>query len=118
MGGIGYRVEGSIREADARVRITARLVSAVDGFSVWGARYAREVTDVLGVQGDVAARIALGLTGSVLAVEQERRERLAEQGRASWALMSVLEGLGAVAEVTVGAGSAMFDWGMGFSDGV
>ncbi len=118
MDGIGYRVEGSIREADARVRITARLVSAVDGFSVWGARYDREVTDVLGVQGDVAARIALGLTGSVLAVEQERRERLAEQGRASWALMSVLEGLGAVAEVTVGAGSAMFDWGMGFSDGV
>jgi adenylate cyclase len=116
-GVIRYRVEGSIREAGARVRITARLVSAVDGFSVWGARYDREVTDVLGVQGDVAARIAFGLTGSVLTVEQERRERLAEQGRASWALMSILEGLGAVAEIAVGTGSSVIDWGMGISDG-
>jgi adenylate cyclase len=117
-GGIRYRVEGSIREANARVRITARLVSAVDGFSVWGARYDREVKDVLGVQGDVAARLALGLTGSVLAVEQERHERVAEKGGVTWALMSVIQGLGAVAETAVSAGSAMLDLEVGIADGV
>ena len=112
-GNTAYRVEGSIREVGERVRITARLVSIADGHSVWGARYDRDLADVLEVQGDVASRVALGLVGGVLTVEEERRESLAERGRAGSVLMTLLAGLGAITESAVNAGQAVFEGIMG-----
>lgn len=55
-------VEGSVREAGNRVRITAQLIDASDGYHLWSADYTRSLTDILSVQDEVARAIAAALT--------------------------------------------------------
>jgi TolB-like protein len=50
-------LEGSVRRADNRLRITAQLVNAEDGYHVWSERYDREITDVFAIQEDIARAI-------------------------------------------------------------
>jgi adenylate cyclase len=50
-------LEGSIRRAGNRVRITAQLIDAVSGAHVWADRYDRDLTDIFEVQDDVTRRI-------------------------------------------------------------
>jgi adenylate cyclase len=56
--GVGYLVEGSVRRAGERVRITAQLTQAGDGGVLWSQSYDREVRDLLAVQTEVALQIA------------------------------------------------------------
>ena len=51
-------LEGSVRRAGSRIRITAQLIDALGGHQVWSERYDRELTDVFGVQDEIAAAIA------------------------------------------------------------
>jgi len=55
---VGSIVEGTIRRAGDRLRVTARLVHVHDGFQVWSERYDRGVDDVFTIQEDVARNIA------------------------------------------------------------
>jgi serine/threonine protein kinase/tetratricopeptide (TPR) repeat protein len=50
-------LEGSVRRAGSRVRITAQLINAVDGYHIWSERYDREVQDVFEIQEEVARTI-------------------------------------------------------------
>jgi len=50
-------LEGSVRRAGSRVRITAQLVNATDGYHIWSERYDREVQDVFEIQEEVARTI-------------------------------------------------------------
>jgi adenylate cyclase len=50
-------LEGSVRRADNRLRITAQLVSAVDGYHLWSERYDREMKDVFAIQEEIAEAI-------------------------------------------------------------
>ncbi|MDR3421188.1 MAG: adenylate/guanylate cyclase domain-containing protein [Xanthobacteraceae bacterium] len=50
-------LEGSIRRAGQRVRITAQLIDAATGAHVWAERYDRDLTDIFEVQDDVTRRI-------------------------------------------------------------
>ncbi|RQS57403.1 hypothetical protein DID96_36750 [Burkholderia sp. Bp8963] len=50
-------LEGSVRRADNRLRITAQLVSAVDGYHLWSERYDREMKDVFAIQEEIAQAI-------------------------------------------------------------
>ncbi len=54
-------LEGSVRKAGNRLRVTARLVKVADGFQLWSERYDREMTDVFVIQDDIARAIAAGL---------------------------------------------------------
>ena len=54
-------LEGSVRRAGSRVRITAQLISAKDGTHLWSERYDRELTDVFAIQDDIASAIAVAL---------------------------------------------------------
>ena len=54
-------LEGSVRRAGSRVRITAQLISAKDGTHLWSERYDRELTDVFAIQDDIASAIAAAL---------------------------------------------------------
>ena len=54
-------LEGSVRKAGDRLRITARLAKVTDGFTLWSERYDREMTDVFAIQDDIATAIAAGL---------------------------------------------------------
>ncbi|MEX3894093.1 winged helix-turn-helix domain-containing protein [Paraburkholderia sp. BR10954] len=50
-------LEGSVRRADNRLRITAQLVSAVDGYHLWSEHYDREMKDVFAIQEEIAQAI-------------------------------------------------------------
>ncbi len=54
-------LEGTVRRAGARLRITAQLVNAADGYQLWSERYDREMTDVFEVQDEIANAIAARL---------------------------------------------------------
>jgi TolB-like protein/predicted Ser/Thr protein kinase len=54
-------LEGSVRRAGNRVRVTAQLINAADGYHMWSERYDREMTDVFAVQDEIAAAIAAAL---------------------------------------------------------
>ena len=59
--GVAYVVEGSVRKAGNRVRITAQLIKAADGFHVWSENFDRELKDIFAVQDEIAGLIAKNL---------------------------------------------------------
>jgi len=65
---VHHIVEGSVREMGDRVRITAQLIDAGDGYSIWSASYDRNLADILSVQGDVARAVAAALTHRIIPV--------------------------------------------------
>jgi TolB-like protein/Flp pilus assembly protein TadD len=54
-------VEGSVRKAGTRLRITAQLINAENGVSLWTENYDREYADVFAIQEDIATAIAASL---------------------------------------------------------
>jgi eukaryotic-like serine/threonine-protein kinase len=54
-------LEGSIRRSGNRIRITAQLINAADGYHLWSQRYDREMADVFAVQDEISAAIARAL---------------------------------------------------------
>ena len=69
---VGTVLEGSVRRAGSRLRLTAQLVDAGDGVHLWSERYDRELTDIFEVQDEIAAAIA-GALKVQLCVEPETR---------------------------------------------
>jgi len=59
--GVAHVVEGSVRRDGDRLRVTAQLIRAADGFHVWSENYDRETEDTFGVQTDIAEKIASAL---------------------------------------------------------
>ncbi len=59
--GVSHIVEGSVRKSGNRVRITAQLIKASDGYHVWSDRFDRELTDVFALQDEIAGLIAQNL---------------------------------------------------------
>jgi serine/threonine protein kinase len=70
--GAAYVLEGSIRRAGNRVRITAQLVEAATRHSVWAERYDRQMDDVFAIQEEIARSIAQALR--ITLTPQEQRE--------------------------------------------
>ena len=56
--GVATVLEGSVRKAGHRIRITAQLVNVADGFHLWSERYDREMEDIFAVQDEIARSIA------------------------------------------------------------
>jgi serine/threonine-protein kinase len=56
--GVATVLEGSVRKAGTRFRITAQLVNVADGYHLWSERYDRELEDIFAVQDDIARMIA------------------------------------------------------------
>ena len=64
-------LEGSVRRAGNRVRVTAQLVSAREGYQLWSKRFDRELTDIFAIQDEIAATIVDELKmGTAAAVRQ------------------------------------------------
>jgi adenylate cyclase len=70
--GVRYVLEGSIRRAGDRIRISAQLIDAVTGAHRWGERYDRELRDVFAVQDEVSRAIVGILVAHVNKAETER----------------------------------------------
>ena len=71
-------LEGSVRRAGNRVRITAQLVDVTDGYHLWSERYDREIADVFAVQDEIAAAIAAKLKTTLAAGAEARAQRATE----------------------------------------
>jgi TolB-like protein/Tfp pilus assembly protein PilF len=56
--GVTHAIEGSVRRADRRIRVTAQLVRVSDHCHIWSERYDRDVDDVFAIQDDIADEIA------------------------------------------------------------
>jgi adenylate cyclase len=70
--GARYLLEGSVRKAGHRVRITAQLIDAPTGHHVWAERYDRELDDLFGIQDEITASIAAAVEPEIMAVEEHR----------------------------------------------
>ena len=68
-GALGVRtiLEGSVRRAGSRVRVTAQLINADDGYHLWSERYDRELTDVFAIQDEIAQAISGALQRTLVA---------------------------------------------------
>ena len=74
---VGNVLEGSVRAAGSRLRITAQLITVDDGCHLWSERFDREAGDVFGIQDEITAAIV-----DRLALALHLRERAALRGRA------------------------------------
>lgn len=70
--GVRYVVEGNVRKAGERVRITAQLIDAATGHHVWADRYDRELKDIFDLQDDVRQKIVTALAVQLSAGEREQ----------------------------------------------
>ncbi len=59
--GVRTVLEGSVRRAGSRIRVTAQLITAEDGSHLWSERYDREMADVFALQDEIAGAIATAL---------------------------------------------------------
>ncbi len=70
-------LEGSVRRSGNRLRITAQLINAADGYHIWSERYDRELQDIFEVQDEIAKTIANRLK---VTLRGERQEPLVKAG--------------------------------------
>jgi adenylate cyclase len=82
--GVRYVVEGSVRKAGQRVRITAQLIDATTGHHVWAERYDRELRDIFEVQDEVAATIAAAISPELRRADSERSLRSRPENLEAW----------------------------------
>jgi eukaryotic-like serine/threonine-protein kinase len=59
--GVRAVLEGSVRRAANRIRVTAQLINADDGYQLWSERYDRELADIFAIQDEIAAAICAAL---------------------------------------------------------
>ncbi len=64
--GVAHVLEGSVQKAGNRVRITAQLIRADDGFHVWSQNYDRTLEDIFAIQDEIATDVANALDSSLL----------------------------------------------------
>ena len=74
--GVRYVLEGSVRKAGARVRITAQLIDAATGHHLWAERFDRDLADIFAVQDEVTSRIVVTLAGKLEESERRRARSL------------------------------------------
>ncbi len=74
--GVRYVVEGSVRKAGNRVRVTAQLVEAASGNHLWAERYDRDLEDIFAVQDELVRTIVSTVGGRLDSAGQKRTERL------------------------------------------
>jgi TolB-like protein/Tfp pilus assembly protein PilF len=69
--GVAYLVEGSVRKADGKLRITAQLIDTRNGYHMWTDTYERENKDIFGVQDQITAAIATELSKHVSGIDKK-----------------------------------------------
>jgi TolB-like protein len=63
--GVAHVLEGSVRSTPERIRVTAQLIRAADGFHVWSQTYDRDAADMIAIQEDLAKQIAIAMRTSM-----------------------------------------------------
>ena len=66
---VAHILEGSVRKAQNRVRITAQLIKVEDGYHLWSDTFDRELDDIFAIQEEIATRVVSELTSTLLGSE-------------------------------------------------
>lgn len=69
---VAHVLEGSVQRAGDRVRITAQLIRAADGFQLWSENYDRTLDDIFGIQDEIAEKVGGALTVSLLGSRSDK----------------------------------------------
>lgn len=83
---VTHVVEGSVRKAGGRVRITAQLVDGMAGDHVWAERYDRDLTDIFAIQDEISKAIVEALQLTLLPKEKRAIEQRQTQSAAAYDL--------------------------------
>ena len=67
--GVRYVLEGSVRKASGKVRITGQLIDAITGAHIWADRFERDLTDVFALQDEVTAAVVSAVQPKLLQTE-------------------------------------------------
>ena len=83
---VGHVLEGSVRRAGTRVRITAQLIDGASGEHVWAERYDRDVNDIFALQDEISSTIVKVLKVKLLPGEREAIEHRSTTDPAAYKL--------------------------------
>lgn len=81
---VRYLLEGSVRKAGHRVRITAQLIETESGNNVWAESYDRELNDIFEVQDDITRHIAVAIEPAITLAEIERAKTGRTKNISAW----------------------------------
>jgi len=70
--GVRYILQGSMRRAGQRVRISSQLIDIATGTHLWADRYDRDLTDIFAVQDDITSRVAAAIEPALSRAESQR----------------------------------------------
>ena len=95
--GVRYVLEGSVRKAGNRVRISGQLIDAATGNHVWAERYDRELANIFAVHDEITERVVAAIEPQLYAAEHFRSQRKPPESLDAWecvirALSSVGQG--------------------------
>jgi adenylate cyclase len=83
--GVRYVLEGSLRKAGSRVRVTAQLVETETGRHVWAERYDRDLADIFALQDEITEAATIAIAPAIAEAEQRRAMRKPPQNLDAWA---------------------------------
>jgi adenylate cyclase len=83
--GVRYVLEGSLRKAGNRIRVTGQLVEAETGRHVWAERYDRELTDIFAVQDEITEAVTIATAPAIADAELHRALRKPPESLDAWA---------------------------------
>jgi adenylate cyclase len=84
--GVRYVLEGSVRKAGTRMRVTTQLIDATAGTHIWAERYDRELEDIFAIQDEVTEAIVAAIAPEIGDVERERAQRKPPDNLDAWGL--------------------------------
>jgi len=82
--GVRYVLEGSLRKAGHRVRLSAQLIEAATGAHVWAGRYDRDLADIFAVQDEITEATTSAIAPAIASAEQQRAMRKAPTSLDAW----------------------------------
>jgi adenylate cyclase len=86
--GVRYVLEGSVRRAASRVRVTTQLIDAVTGGHHWAERYDRDLVDIFALQDDITRSVAAAIEPRLIAAEGVRSFARSPADLGAWELVA------------------------------
>ncbi len=82
--GVKYVLEGSIRKAGTRIRVSGQLIEGASGSHIWAERYDRELNDIFALQDEVTETIVAAIGPEIDQFEREQAQRLPPDSLDAW----------------------------------
>jgi adenylate cyclase len=83
--GVRYVLEGGLRKAGNRIRVTAQLLEAETGKHVWAERYDRDIADIFALQDEITEAVTIAIAPAIADAEQQRAMRKPPGSLDAWA---------------------------------